>query len=87
MDTLRRFVARLRPLRWLLALMSLLGLCAVGLILLLVPSQLGFVLAGPLVIAPWCLMSIAYARAPTDQQILFMLCCGTLGLAWPLLYL
>lgn len=87
MGTLRRLAARLRPLRWLLALLSLLGLCATALMLLFVPSQLGFILAGPLFITPWSLMSIAFARAPTDRQILFASFCVLLGLTWLLLSL
>ena len=87
MEKLQSFAKKLRPLRWILALAVMIGFFATGLTLFLVPSSLGFALAGPLVIVPWCLMSISFARNPSNQSLLFaLLCCGV-GVAWPAIVL
>nr|CAS02863.1 putative integron gene cassette protein [uncultured bacterium]CAS03051.1 putative integron gene cassette protein [uncultured bacterium] len=87
MDKLQLFAKKLHQLRWILALSSAIGFCVTGLTLFLVPSNLGFALAGPLVVFPWCLMSIAFARKLSNQSMLFILFCSAVGLAWPVIVL
>lgn len=87
MKKLQFFVKRLHQIRWIFALSAVLGLCAMGLTLFLVPSNLGFALAGPLVIIPWCLTSISFSRNPTYLSLLFALFGCGVGLVWPAIVL
>ena len=83
MNTFQRLTSALFPFRRWLLVVALAGAVTCGLVLLLVPSQLGFALAGPFAIFPWCLMCVARAKA--ISQSLFFAAGAVVGLAWPAL--
>jgi len=83
MGTLQTIAAKLRARRRLVVAAVAIGAAIVAALMFLVPSQLGFMLAGPLFFFPWCLLCIALARKPSDFAIAAGLSCAALGLAWP----
>ena len=87
MEKLQIMVVKLHRFRWFIALLAGFGFCATGLTLFFVPSNLGFALAGPLVIVPWSVMSVSFSRNPSDHSLLFALFCIGAGLAWPVIVL
>jgi len=85
MSALDTLTEKLRAKRVWIVVGLLTGMIISGVLIALVPSQIGFVLAGPLVIFPWALLCIASARRPFAPIVfvVYALC----GLAWPLLYI
>ena len=87
---------RLHPVRGYLLATALSGL-AVSLAIIFFSSTpaVGFALAGPLVILPWCLMCVAVARPNSPWMphwlyawtVAFYLCGAALGISWPVIVL
>ena len=86
MNFLSKLAEKLRSCRFLITIVAVIGLVLTGALIAFVPSQLGFALAGPLVIFPWGLLCIAYARKPPAPVVAFFAVFALCGLAWLLLY-
>jgi hypothetical protein len=76
---------RLARLRIALFVVSALGFIVVAALILMSPSQLGFVLAGPLLILPWGLACSALSDSRLSSIV--GLSVAGVGLIWPLLFL
>ena len=87
MNYLEQLAAKLKAKRALVVMAAVSGMAVVGSLIAFVPSQLGFVLAGPLVVFPWALLSAAFARQPSRASLIFLAAFALLGLVWPLLYI
>ena len=88
MGQLQEIVERqLKPLRWQLTCVAMLGLLVTVLLIFFVRSNIGFALAGPLFIVPWCLMCAVVARSPSRLSLMFLAFCCILGLTWPAIVL
>ena len=86
MNSLSKLAEKLRAHRLLIATAVVIGLAATGVLIALVPSQLGFAMAGPLVVFPWGLLCIAFARQPSAAVVAFFAAFSLCGFAWLLLY-
>lgn len=87
MTALLQLASTLNARRQAVATVCVVGALVVALCMVLVPSQLGFVLAGPLLICPWALLCIAFAKTPSTMSLGFFAALAAVGLAWPLIYL
>ena len=87
MNRLEDIAGKLRIHRWRIVLLVLSGMTITAAAMILVPSQLGFVLAGPLVCFPWALLCAAFAHRPSRSSLVFLVVFAIAGLAWPLLFL
>ena len=70
----------LRPHRFAIFAIAILGMLASFAVVFLVPSTLGFVLAGPLAIFPWCLGCLSVSRIPLFSFL--FLAMAVLALGW-----
>jgi hypothetical protein len=87
MSALDALTEKLRAKRFWIVVGLVTGVLISGALIALAPSQIGFVLAGPLVIFPWGLLCIAFARRPSAPMVAFFAVLAMCGLAWPLLYI
>ena len=78
---------QLKPLRWRIACVAMLGLLVTVLLIFFVRSNIGFALAGPLFMVPWCLMCAAMARNPSRISLMFLAFCCLVGFTWPAIVL
>ena len=84
---LQHFASRLRAERYVVAGCVAVGLVFVGLLIAFVRSQVGFVLAGPLLFFPWALLCVAFSRNLSIWALRVVAAFALASLAWPLLYI
>jgi hypothetical protein len=87
MNFLERLAEKLKTKRGLIVLPVILGMVVTGTLIAFVPSQLGFILAGPLVVFPWAMLCAAFAHNLSRLSLIFLATFAMFGLAWPLLYI